>query len=162
MRVLPLTEAVARRWLERRRRSDAVADRAARRIVAYVRRRGDVALAAWTRRLDGPDAARARLRVTLPEMARAERETGAVFRRSLERAARNIRRVARRQLPRAWTLRVEPGVRVGQIVRPLGAVGCYVPGGRYPLVSSLLMTVLPAQVAGVRRIVVAASHSRSR
>jgi histidinol dehydrogenase len=155
MRVLPLTEAVARRWLERRRRSDTVADRAARRIVADVRRRGDVALAAWTRRLDGPEAARARLRVTLPEMARAERETGAVFRRSLERAARNIRRVARRQLPRAWTLRVEPGVRVGQIVRPLGAVGCYVPGGRYPLVSSLLMTVLPAQVAGVRRIVVA-------
>jgi histidinol dehydrogenase len=155
MRVLPLTEAVARRFLERRRRPDTVADMAARRIVADVRRRGDVALAAWTRRLDGQQAARARLRVTMPELARAERETGAAFRRSLQRAARNIRRVARRQLPRSWSLRVEPGVRVGQIVRPLTAVGCYVPGGRYPLVSSLLMTVLPAQVAGVRRIVVA-------
>lgn len=155
MRVLPLTAAVAARWLERRRRPDAVAEASARRIIADVRRRGDVAVASWTRRLDDPKAARARLRVTPQEIARAQRDVGADFRRSLTHAARNIRRVARRQMPHAWTVDVEPGVRVGQVVRPLAAVGCYVPGGRYPLVSTLLMTVLPARVAGVRRIVVA-------
>lgn len=155
MQVLPLTVAVATRLLERRRRPDALAEATARRIVADVRRRGDVAVASWTRRLDGPEAAPAKLRVTPQVIARAQRAIGADFRRSLTRAARNIRRVARRQMPQAWTVRVEPGVRVGQIVRPLAAVGCYVPGGRYPLVSTLLMTVLPAQVAGVPRIVVA-------
>jgi len=154
MQVLPLTVAVTTRLLERRRRPDALAEATARRIVADVRRRGDVAVASWTRRLDGPEAAPAKLRVTPQVIARRsvplEPTSGA---HSPARPATSG--VARRQMPQAWTVRVEPGVRVGQIVRPLAAVGCYVPGGRYPLVSTLLMTVLPAQVAGVPRIVVA-------
>jgi len=154
MRVLRLTDAVAARLVARRRRGDAAADAVARRIIADVRKRGDRALVAWTRRLDGADLAGG-LRVPAAELARARREAPAAFLRSVARAARNIRRVAERQLPREWTVRVEPGVRVGQVVRPLGSVGCYVPGGRHPLVSTLLMTVVPAQVAGVRRIVVA-------
>src|SRR6202035_2766139 len=68
---------------------------------------------------------------------------------------RNIRRVAGEQLPRSWTITVEPAVRVGQRVTPLGTVGCYIPGGRFSLFSTLLMTAIPAQVAGVKRIVVA-------
>jgi histidinol dehydrogenase len=75
--------------------------------------------------------------------------------RALEHAARNIRIVAQKQLPREWSLVVEPGVRVAQRVSPLDAIGCYVPGGRHSLVSTLLMSAVPAQVAGVRRIVVA-------
>ena len=51
-----------------------------------------------------------------------------------------------------WLREIEPGVSVGQLVRPLESVGCYVPGGRYPLPSTVLMTVIPAQVAGVRQI----------
>jgi histidinol dehydrogenase len=58
-------------------------------------------------------------------------------------------------MPRGWKRMVQPGVRVGQIVRPLGAVGCYIPGGRHPLPSSVLMTAIPARVAGVERIVAA-------
>jgi histidinol dehydrogenase len=69
-------------------------------------------------------------------------------------AQANIRAFAEKQLPRAWSFRPSEGMEVGQIVRPLGSVGCYVPGGRYPLPSTLLMTVTPAQVAGVERIVV--------
>jgi histidinol dehydrogenase len=69
-------------------------------------------------------------------------------------AQANIRAFAEKQLPRAWSFRPTEGMEVGQIVRPLGSVGCYVPGGRYPLPSTLLMTVTPAQVAGVERIVV--------
>ena len=110
MQVLPLTVAVTTRLLERRRRPEALAEATARRIVADVRRRGDVAVDSWTRRLDGPEAAPAKLRVTPQVIARAQRAIGADFRRSLARAARNIRRVARRQMPQAWTVRVEPGV----------------------------------------------------
>ena len=75
--------------------------------------------------------------------------------RAIEHAARNIRRVAEQQRPRSWTITVEPGVRVGQRVTPLGTIGCYIPGGRFSLFSTLLMTAIPAQVAGVKRIVVA-------
>ncbi len=156
MRVVPLTDAAAARILERRvgRGGAAGAERVARGIVRDVRSRGDAALRAWTRRLDG-EASVGAFRVAPRELARAGRQVDPAFRRWLVRAAGNVRRVARRQLPRPWTVTVEPGVRVGQLVRPLGSVGCYVPGGRYPLVSTLVMTVVPAQVAGVARIAVA-------
>ena len=77
------------------------------------------------------------------------------FLAAIAHAARNIRAVARRQKPQEWTIEVEPGVRAGQRVRAIDSVGCYLPGGRFSLVSTLLMTVIPAQEAGVRRIVVA-------
>jgi histidinol dehydrogenase len=69
-------------------------------------------------------------------------------------AAANIRRFAELQLPRTRFEETQTGLTLGQIVRPLNTVGCYVPGGRYPLPSTLLMTVIPAQVAGVKRIAV--------
>jgi histidinol dehydrogenase len=69
-------------------------------------------------------------------------------------AQANIRAFAEKQLPHAWSFRPTEGMEVGQIIRPLSSVGCYVPGGRYPLPSTLLMTATPAQVAGVERIVV--------
>src|SRR5208283_5034365 len=72
---------------------------------------------------------------------------------SLRAAASNIRRFCEWQKPVEWT-RTRKGISVGQIVRPLDSVGCYVPGGRYSLVSTLLMTVIPAQVACVPRICV--------
>jgi histidinol dehydrogenase len=76
-----------------------------------------------------------------------------MVRAAIRAAARSIRRVARRQVPRGWRARVAPGVVVEQRVIPLDRVGCYVPGGRYPLPSSLLMTAIPAAAAGVREIV---------
>jgi histidinol dehydrogenase len=72
-------------------------------------------------------------------------------RKSLRQAIQNIRRFSEWQKPRAWT-RTRRGTSLGQLVLPLESVGCYVPGGRYPLVSTLLMTVIPAQVAGVKNI----------
>ncbi len=154
MRVVKLTEAIARRLLAARRRQDRAAERVAARIVADVRRRGDTALRAWTRRLDGVALQPDSIWVQPQELRAARRTVSREFLRALEHAARNIRRVASRQKPRPWTLAVEPGVRVGQLVRPLDSVGCYVPGGRFSLVSTLLMTVIPAQVAGVKRILV--------
>src|SRR4029077_13938440 len=66
----------------------------------------------------------------------------------------NIKQYCRLQMPNEWMRTLQTGIRVGQLVRPLESVGCYIPGGRYPLPSTLLMTAIPAQVAGVKRIVV--------
>jgi histidinol dehydrogenase len=93
--------------------------------------------------------------ISRKEIAAARRSVTPELLSALAHAARNIRRVAERQLPRDWSVIVEPGVRVGQRVAPLDVIGCYVPGGRHSLVSTLLMAAVPAQVAGVRRIVVA-------
>lgn len=150
MKVLALTDSVAERILFARRRSAAEAERAAGGIVADVRQRGDAALFDWSRRLDGARLTPANLWVTAATPRAIPRE----LRAALEHAARNIRRVAEQQRPRSWTFTVEPGVRVAQRVTPIETIGCYVPGGRFSLVSTLLMTAIPAQVAGVKRIVV--------
>ena len=71
----------------------------------------------------------------------------------MKHAARNVRRVAERQMPRPWTLEVEPGVRIGQTVQPIESIGCYIPGGRHALVSTLVMTATPAILAGVARVI---------
>jgi histidinol dehydrogenase len=73
--------------------------------------------------------------------------------RAIRAAARSIRHVAAKQVPRGWRTKPAPGVTIEQRVTPLDCVGCYVPGGRYPLPSSLLMTAIPARAAGVREIV---------
>ena len=101
---LALTEVTAARFLDRGR-GDAAAARVAGRIVSDVRRRGEAALRAWTRRLDGAVPAGA-FRVSPAEIARAARAADPGFRRQLLRAARNVRRVARRQLPAEWTVAV--------------------------------------------------------
>ena len=155
MRTLALNDAVARKLLAVRHGSDAAAEKIAARIIADVRRRGDAALFDWTRRLDRMRLTPKTLWISSKARREASPRVSRELRTALEHAARNIRRVAERQKPRAWSLVVEPGVRVGQRVTPLESIGCYVPGGRFSLVSTLLMTAIPAQVAGVRRIVVA-------
>ena len=130
---------------------------AARRIVNAVRIGGDAALRRYATRLDRISA-QSPLRIPSDEMAAACDSVPSEFTRALEAAARNIRTFAERQLPKEWDFSPVRGVSVGQRIRPLDAVGCYVPGGRYPLPSTLLMTVIPAHVAGVRRIVVASPN----
>ncbi len=121
-----------------------------RRIVDGVRRGGEGALRRFAERWDGL-AARQSLTVSDKEMAEAWRTLSPALRKSLRLAAQNIRSFCEWQKPKDW-MRVRGGISLGQVVRPLGSVGCYVPGGRYPLVSTLLMTVIPAQVAGVENI----------
>jgi histidinol dehydrogenase len=154
MRVLQLTDAVEDRVLASRRATDRRAERVAERIVEDVRRRGDSALFWWTKRLDRLAMAPENLWVGRAELSRARKQISKPFLAAMEHAARNIRLIARRQKPREWTMEVEPGVRAGQRVRPIESVGCYLPGGRFSLVSTLLMTVIPAQEAGVGKIIV--------
>lgn len=154
MPIVKLTDAVAAKFLERRTTRDAAAERIAARILADVQRNGDTALFRWAFRLDGIRLTRKSLWISRAEMRAASRDVTKDLRRAIEHAARNIRRVAEAQRPRSWTITVEQGVRVGQRITPLETIGCYIPGGRFSLFSTLLMTAIPAQVAGVKRIVV--------
>ena len=124
-------------------------------ILAAVRREGDHALVRYARKWDGFEGRDARqLAVSEQQLATARRSVSPAFRRAVRDAARNIRRFCRLQMPKSWRKSNGAGIQVGQLVRPLESVGCYIPGGRYPLPSTLLMTAIPAQVAGVPRIVV--------
>ena len=155
MRVLRLTSAVEEKVLASRRASGRDAERVATRIVEDVRRRGDKALFAWTKQFDRIALNPRNVWVSLAELVAARRQVSREFLAAIDHAARNIRAVVRAQKPREWTIEVEPGVRAGQRVRPIDSIGCYLPGGRFSLVSTLLMTVIPAQEAGVRQIIVA-------
>lgn len=136
--------------LARDRSADRVFERRVASIVDRVRRGGDAVLRGFARKFDGTTGA---LEITRDEMeAGAARVPGDV-RRAIAQAARNIARVASRQVPKRWNLEVTPGVVVEQRIEPLARVGCYVPGGRFPLPSSLLMTAVPARVAGVRDVI---------
>ena len=123
-----------------------------RQIIEGVRRNGDRALRSYAERWDGL-AQGIPVRVPDAELEAAWESATPQFRSSLKAAAGNIRQFCHRQKPSEWVHKRD-GISVGQLVRPLESVGCYVPGGRYPLVSTLLMTVIPAQVAGVKRICV--------
>lgn len=140
------------RNLERRGPSDlAKVEKTVRRIVGDVRKNGDKALRRYAEKWDGLGA-KAPLRVSANEMAAAWDSVSEEFHAALRTAAQNIRNYCERQRPQEWRSASGHGIDVGQIVRPLESAGCYVPGGRYPLPSTLLMTVIPAQAAGVRDV----------
>ncbi len=161
MRILPLTAAVEKQLLRARERRDVAAERIADRIVSDVRRRGDSAVFAWAKKLDDLELGSDNVWVSRDEMRAATRKVSHELLQAVKHAARNVQRVAEKQLPRPWKLEVEPGVSIGQIVRPIETIGCYIPGGRHALVSSLVMTVVPAKVAGVVRIVVVCPRPNS-
>lgn len=122
------------------------------KIVRDVRKQGDKAVRRYAAKFDGFEGSD--FRVSESDISAAWQQVTPEFRRALETAAHNIRRFCEWQKPQEWIREVQPGVKLGQLVRPLDSVGCYVPGGRHPLPSTLLMTAIPAQVAGVPRIVV--------
>lgn len=128
------------------------AEAVARRIVDDVKRNGDRALIRYTRQFDKTDLRQAGFAVSRKEIRQAYRMVPRDFIRAVRLAEGNIRAVARRQLPRTWRIETTAGVVVRQIVRPLESVACYIPGGRFPLPSTVLMSVIPAQVAGVQEI----------
>lgn len=123
------------------------------RILADVRKSGDRALLKYAAEFDGLVKGQALL-VSPEEMKAAWEGTAPELQAAMMVARANILEFAEAQRPAEWMISPVDGVKTGQIVRPLESVGCYVPGGRYPLPSTLLMTVTPAQVAGVERIVV--------
>jgi histidinol dehydrogenase len=146
--------AAVDRLLQARTATLDEAEKVVRPILEDIRRNGDRALLRYARRFDRVDLRRDGFTVTRAEIRRAWREVPAGFEAAVRVAAANIRKAARRQLPRPWSTQVRAGVRVGQIIRPLERAVCYVPGGRFPLPSTVLMSVIPAQEACVREVVV--------
>ncbi len=149
-----IVNAARRGTVERLFASRTAADRAferrVRAIVERVRTGGDAALVRFARRFDGVAPP---FEIPREEVVAAAARVPAGIRRALANAAANIARVAFSQIPKHMDVRVAPGIVVEQRVEPIARVGCYVPGGRFPLPSSLLMTAVPARVAGVREIV---------
>ena len=130
-----------------------------RRIVEDVRRNGDRALRKYAERWDGLKSDDS-IRISEKELQSAWKAVSPQLRVALKQASGNIRQFCEWQKPKEWR-RTRNGISLGVLVRPLDSVGCYVPGGRYPLVSTLLMTVIPAQVAGVKNIRVVSPQPRS-
>lgn len=150
------TAAAADRLARLERRGEtagAAVEQRVQAIVAAVRRRGDAALCDFTRRFDGVRLTPARLRVPADDLAAAFRDLPAAVRRDLGLAARRIRAFHVRQRERSWTFRDASGARLGQLIRPLQRVGVYVPGGRAAYPSTVLMTAIPARVAGVDEVI---------
>jgi len=141
------------RLLARRTARLTEAEATVRPILEAVRTRGDKGLLEYARQFDQLD--RKSVRVPVHELAEAAARLTPEFRSAVAVAAANVRRFAEKQLPREYTASFGAGLRLGQIVRPLDTVGAYIPAGRYPLPSTLIMTVVPAQAAGVRNICVA-------
>ncbi|HWI19281.1 MAG TPA: histidinol dehydrogenase [Vicinamibacterales bacterium] len=129
---------------------DRVTERKASAIVESVRRGGDAALLRFAKQFDGLSG---RVEVPRGTWEREAKSLPSTVRRSIKAAARHIRSVSKRQVPKGWRHTVAPGVVVEQRVVPLSRVGCYVPAGRYPLPSSLLMTAIPARAAGVNEVI---------
>lgn len=141
------------RVLARRTAKLADAENVVRPILEAVRTRGDRGLMEYAQKFDG--LTRKSVRVTAEELKAASERLTPEFRSAVEQASANVRRFAEKQLPREYSSSFGPGLRLGQIVRPLDTVAAYIPAGRYPLPSTLIMTVVPAKVAGVRNICVA-------
>ena len=150
-----IIDAGNKRAVEQLFTAKATTDRAFERkvssIVSKVRTGGDKALLRFAKQFDNLTQP---IEVSRDEMEAEAAKVSTQVRLAITHAARNISRVAAKQLPKAFDIEVMKGVRVAQRVEALGRVGCYVPGGRFPLPSSLLMTAIPARVAGVREIIV--------
>ena len=154
LRILELSQADE--LITRKALRLAEAERIVAPIIEDIRKRGDDALFEYARKFDSLPTDD--VRVHPPEFAVAQTRLSRGFAPAMAAAAENIREYALMQMPRETSVDMPDGRRLGQVVRPLESMGAYIPAGRYPLPSTLLMTVIPAQVAGVKTICVASPH----
>lgn len=144
----------AGKLLDRRSVRLEEAEQAVRPILEAVRKRGDAALLEYAREFD--KLSRKTVAVPATELKAAAGRLKKPFRKAVRTSARNVEAYAKLQLPRPARIQPSKGLRLSQIVRPLDAVAAYIPAGRYPLPSTVIMTVVPATVGGVKRIMVCA------
>jgi histidinol dehydrogenase len=123
-------------------------------IVLDVRTRGDAALIDYTARFDGVQLQASELRVQEDTLHRSARRVDSVVLESLREAIQNVRAFHEQQKEESWEITPAQGVQLGQRITPIARAGLYVPGGTASYPSSVVMNVVPAQVAGVRRILV--------
>ncbi|OGN56556.1 MAG: histidinol dehydrogenase [Chlamydiae bacterium RIFCSPHIGHO2_12_FULL_44_59] len=152
MRIVESTDQAALEMLKERKIDFSAIVEAMQPIVREVKKEGDAAIKRWTKQFDKREC----LSIAVLEERRqaAKLQVSPTLKEALTIAKENIMKFHWNQLPKEWWVEILPGIQAGQLVRPLERVGCYIPGGRYPLVSTVLMTVLPAIIAGVKEIVV--------
>ena len=132
-----------------------------RKIITDVKENGDEALLRYTEQFDKARLTKSDLRVTESEIKEAYKKLEKSQISALKKAARNITRFHKKQKKDAWSLEVTKGVTAGQVTRPLSAVGVYAPGGKASYPSSVLMCIIPAKIAGVKKIIVCSPPSKS-
>jgi len=154
LRILPLNEA--QNFITRKTVRLAEAEKTVAPILEAVHKRGDEAVFEYARKFDQLDGSS--LTVPASDWYAAESRVAPEFRAALEAASKNIRQYASMQLPGETWASFPDGRRLGYIVRPLDSMGAYIPAGRYPLPSTVLMTVIPAQVARVKTICITSPH----
>lgn len=150
LRILESKDAA--KLLQRRAARFNEAEDAVRPILEAVRTRGDKALIEYARKFDGFTGKS--VAVPAGQLEAAAKRLSRPFRQALKASAKNVRAYAEIQLPKPKKIEPAKGLRLSQVVRPLDAVGAYIPAGRYPLPSTVIMTVVPARAAGVERIMV--------
>jgi len=148
LRILPRNKAAS--LLKRRQVKMDDAIQVVEPILAAVQKDGDKALLDYARKFDNFD--RKTPRVSPKECEAAAKQLTPAFIKAVKVAAANIRNFAKFQIPKPSSVEVSPGLKLGYLIRPLDTVAAYIPSGRYPLPSTLLMTTQPAQVAGVPNI----------
>jgi len=120
-------------------------------IITNVQKEGDQSLQHYTQKFD--EASLTDFQVNPHEIDAARERVEPEVILALESAAQNITKFHQAQLPREWSITIRDGITAGQIIRPLEKVGCYIPGGRAVYPSTILMTVIPARVAGVKSVI---------
>jgi histidinol dehydrogenase len=133
---------------------DPTIEQRAREILESVQTHGDAALLELTARFDGAKLTADQLRVSAPEFLEASLQADAPLRQAVALASKNIELFSRKSLRRDWSSRNAQGALIGEKFDPFKRVGIYIPGGTAPLVSTCLMTIVLARVAGCREIVV--------
>ncbi len=134
------------------------------RIIEDVRRNGDEAVIKYARHFDAPRLTARSLKVSNREMAAAAKKVDRKFVRAMNRAASQIEDFHRQQVQQSWIHTQRRGTLLGQLVNPVNAAGVYVPGargGKTPLISTVLMTAIPANIAGVEKLVMVTPSTRS-
>lgn len=145
-REIDLAETIKRSEQDVNNVLDTVSD-----ILNNIRNNGDKAVKSYTEKFDGvliDD-----LKVSDDEIKEAYDTLDESLLTALKQAASNIEKFHKKQIPKEWKIEVNPGIVAGQIVRPINSTGCYIPGGRAAYPSSILMTVIPAKIAGVEKVV---------
>lgn len=123
------------------------------RIIDDVRKEGDKALLRYTRKFDSVKLKPKQIRVFAREINVAYQNMEPAFVNSLKVVIENVTKFYRKQLKKSWKIKDKEGIVLGEVINPVESVGVYIPSGTAPLISSVYMTVLPAKVAGVERIV---------
>ena len=151
MEIVKLGSSMRNKLLERSKIDAESVINVVSEVVNNVRLHGDISLKSYTQKFDNVKIEK--LKVSQDEIERSYNNVDKKVLEATEKAARNIEKFHKAQIPKEWLKEVDKGIIAGQIVRPIEIVGCYIPGGRAVYPSSVLMTVIPAKIAGVSKIV---------